>query len=425
MSTFDRIEAGMPRLLTELADPRMPDYLDNVVGQTAGSSQRPGWTFLERWLPMSVIAVAPTTRHVPRWAILVVLLAIALTAGAILIGTSRPIQPLPAPFGRAAAGLVIYEAGGDIFTVDPATGTTGSLVVGATSDRAPRWSPDGSMFAFRRVDPDGRATVFVADADGSDVTAVIPEPLRDVSDHLFSPDGKHLLITSSTEAGQVITVADLADRSTRVVEAAKGASLPTFRPPSGTDFLFVTGERWSTEGQGLASYDMASGAIRTVVEPIPFAEIVGRPDYSPDGEHLAFAVWVPTTNTNSHIIVANADGSDQRPLPRPPRLCCEAAPTWSNDGTRLALTRWYEPAGAYVAIVPWDAGGVGKEFSMPGLFRALISWSPDDEWLLVTPQRDEHGIDRSPQVVLDLATGQPRDIDWTTTSDPSIQRRAR
>ena len=374
---------------------------------------------------MSVIAVAPARRHVPRWAILVALLALVIAAGAILIGSSRPIQPLPAPFGRADAGLVIYEAGGDILTVDPASGVTATLVTGEASDKAPRWSPDGSRFAFQRLEAGGRATVLVADADGSDVKSVTPEPLLGVSDQLFSPDGKHLVITSSTETGKVITVADLTSGSTKVVDTAASASLPSFRPPNGTDFLFVTGTRWTSEGQGLATYDMASGAIRTIVEPIPFAEIVGRPDYSPDGARLAFAVWIPETDTNSHIIVADADGSSRHPLPQPPGLCCEAAPTWSNDGTRLAVTRWYETSGEYIAVVPWDAGGVGKEFGMPGMFRGLISWSPDDEWLLVTPQLDEYGVDRQPQVLLDIATGQARDIGWTTTSDPSIQRLAR
>jgi hypothetical protein len=42
----------------------------------------------------------------------------------------------------------------------------------------------------------------------------------------------------------------------------------------------------------------------------------------------------------------------------------------------------------------------------------------------VTPQLDEHGTARLPQVLLDLTTGRTRDIDWTTTSDPSIQRLA-
>jgi Tol biopolymer transport system component len=221
---------------------------------------------------------------------------------------------------------------------------------------------------------------------------------------------------------QVIQVVDLADGSTRNVSVDVSASLPSFRPPDGDAFVFVTGIRWSTEGQGLAVYDMATGTIQTIVEPIPGAEIVGRPEYSPDGSRLAFAVWVPDKNTMAHIIVANADGSDQRPWSLGNGVCCEATPTWSNDGTRLALTRWYDPMREVIAIVPWATGGVGQEFHVPGMYRGVVSWSPDDEWLLVTPQLDEHGIDREPQVLLDLATGRVRDVAWTTTSDPSIQR---
>jgi Tol biopolymer transport system component len=425
VSTFDRIEAGMPQLLADLADQRMPDYLDTVVSRTAGSRQRPGWTFLERWLPMSVVAVASRRRSVPWMAVVLALALIALVAGAILIGSGRLPRSLPAPFGPADAGLVIYETGGDIVAADPATGTTTTLVGGGWIDSAPRWSPDGSRFAFRRVEGDGRETVLVAAADGSGATTISSGPVGAVSDYLFAPDGRHLLITSASEGEQSITIIDLTDRSTRELRDDDSVSLPMFRPPNGDEFVFVTGIRWSTQGQGLATFDMGTGAVRTILEPIPGAEIVGRPDYSPDGRQLAFAVWVPAADINSHIIVADADGSNQRPLPQPAGLCCEAAPTWSNDGTRLALTRWYDPMREVVAVVPWAEGGVGQEFDLPGLYRALISWSPDDEWLLVTPQSDEHGIERSPQIVLDLATGKARDVGWTTTSDPSIQRLAR
>jgi Tol biopolymer transport system component len=245
-----------------------------------------------------------------------------------------------------------------------------------------------------------------------------------VSDHLFSPDSRFLLFTSKPDSRPAITIVDLIDGSRRDVPGDDSASLPSFLPPHGDAFVFITGTRWSTEGQGLAVYDMATGTTRTIVQPIPGAEIVGRPEYSPDGSHLAFAVWVPASNINSHVIVANADGSDQQLLPQPASICCEAAPTWSNDGTRLALTRWYDPMREVVAVVPWATGMTGQEFDVPGMYRGVVSWSPDDEWLLVTPQLDEYGIDREPQVVLDLATGRVRDVTWTTTSDPSIQRLA-
>jgi dipeptidyl aminopeptidase/acylaminoacyl peptidase len=373
MSRFDRIEARMPRLLTEIADPRVPDYFDIVVSRTGRSRQRPAWTFPERWLPMSVVSVASTRRNVPWMAVAVALVAIALVAGALLVGSVRIRPTLPAPFGPAGPGLVIHEAGGDIVAVEPATGASRVLVAGSETDTAPRWSPDGTRFAFRRSEADGRTTVWVVDADGSDAVAVTG-PLHGVSDHLFSPDGDHLLITSTLGSQQVITIVDVADGSTRDVRVDGSASLPSFRPPAGDAFVFVTGIRWSTEGQGLAVYDMATGTTRTIVEPIPGAEIVGRPEYSPDGSRLAFAVWAPSEDVTSHVIVADADGSDQRRLPEPPGWCCDATPTWSHDGTRLAITRWYDnPAREVIAVVPWATGLVEQEFDVPGLYRGVIS----------------------------------------------------
>ncbi len=52
-AAFDEI-GGSPR----------PDYLDDIVTQSRRTRQRPAWTFLERWLPMT-IALRPAA-VVPR-----------------------------------------------------------------------------------------------------------------------------------------------------------------------------------------------------------------------------------------------------------------------------------------------------------------------------------------------------------------------
>jgi len=55
MTAFDRLPVELPDLLTDLAAPRIPDYVDEVPAVTAATRQRPRWTFPERWLPMAVI----------------------------------------------------------------------------------------------------------------------------------------------------------------------------------------------------------------------------------------------------------------------------------------------------------------------------------------------------------------------------------
>ena len=50
MMPTDRFERHLPVLLTELAEPRTPDYLHDLLSLTAHTSQRPAWTCsIERW----------------------------------------------------------------------------------------------------------------------------------------------------------------------------------------------------------------------------------------------------------------------------------------------------------------------------------------------------------------------------------------
>jgi len=424
VSTFDRIEAGMPRLLTELGDPRTPDYLDIVVSRTAGSPQRPGWTFPERWLPVSMTTLVAVTRSSVPWRTvgLIALLLIALIGGTVLLIGSRQ-RPLPAPFGPALPGLVVYETAGDLYTADPATGTSTSIVTGETVDTQPRWSPDGTRIAFLREAGPDRATIQVLDVGNGAVSPVTREPLMLVSSHEFSPDNRLLAVTSSRLAQDFITIFRLNGGAPLEITAPGGASLPAFRPPDGREVVFVTGLQESAEGQGLAVYDMATGVVRTILDPIPGAIMTGPPEYSPDGARIAYSVWVPSANLESRVYTINADGTEGHVLDYPTDSCCEAMPVWSNDGTRLAMTRWVGEQ-QLITILPWDQGGVGTQFEVPGLYRGIVTWSPDDQWLLVTPVNDERGAIRSPQVLLDLATGAQKPIPWVSESDPSVQRLA-
>ena len=141
MSTTDRVERDITAWFGETAAPATPDYTDDILRQTAVSRQRPRWTFPERWLPMSVITFGRVNlRPVPWRAVgLLAVLGLLLAVAAALYVGSQP-QRLPPPFGAAANGLVAYSKDGDIYTVDPATGTRAAIVTGATSRRRPRRS---------------------------------------------------------------------------------------------------------------------------------------------------------------------------------------------------------------------------------------------------------------------------------------------
>ena len=109
MSSSERYERSLPVLLEELAAPRTPDYFDDILGQVDRTRQRPGWTFPERWLPMSAVSERlATAPRVPMRAVLAAaLLLVALAVGlALLAGGRKPA--VPAPFGPANNGLIAF-----------------------------------------------------------------------------------------------------------------------------------------------------------------------------------------------------------------------------------------------------------------------------------------------------------------------------
>ena len=141
MTPIDRLERRLPDGLTDLADPRVPSYLDDILADTARQRQRPAWSFLERWLPMTLVLRRPATAPPLRalWVlILAAVLALALAGGALVAG-ARMLLNGPPNNGRLA-GLVMPPTAcppgtvlksGDIATI------AGTGVAGNSGDDGP------------------------------------------------------------------------------------------------------------------------------------------------------------------------------------------------------------------------------------------------------------------------------------------------
>ena len=95
---------------------------------------------------------------------------------------------------------------------------------------------------------------------------------------------------------------------------------------------------------GLYVLDLGSGARTLVAEGN-----VSNPDWSPDGEWLAFDA--------GDVFVARADGRERR---RVTDFGSAFFPAWSPDGSRIAFDTSYEdPRGAYaIWIIDPDGGGL-------------------------------------------------------------------
>jgi TolB protein len=198
-------------------------------------------------------------RNLPYWGTdRMRLMAVAARGGAARQLTSGPFDAMPSysPDGRRIAFTRVVRSidpTASLFTVD-ARGRHLAPLLADGIDLTAAWSPDGRTIAFARLasssDPLEQATLYLADADGSNVRQLGPAPVHGLSP-AWSPDGKRLAFVS------------FADRNEPSCPAASC-------PPSGE--LYVVG----ADGGGLTRLTRSKADDE-------------HPTWSPDGKRIAFA----------------------------------------------------------------------------------------------------------------------------------------
>ncbi len=445
MMPTERFERQLPGLLEDLAEPQTPDYFEDLLWQTAGTSQRPAWTLLERWLPMLIARQRVVTPRVPWRPILTfaVIGMLLVAAAAIYAGSHK----LPPTFGLAKNGLVVYSQNGDLYTTDPATGVVTSIVTGPEFDLDPIFSPDGTKLAFERkeIGTTGPGWLYVANANGSGLTRISPTPLTDLSWYQFSSDGRWVVMESTVGGFAGMSVAESNGNGYRRIDTGGHFlwSIPTFRPGDDSTLLFVGAQGADGSYPGLYLVDRDGAQVRTLIKADGVADSL-LPDaaWSPDGSQIAYTQSEPNQlEFRVHVMTIDASGKQVGP----DRIVGHAAgawfegwPVWSPDGKSLLVQRntgpvsdrprraadhdaAVHPPTAVIVSVDGSAPEVPVDFQMSPA-GALVTWSPDGKSVLVTPN-DQHD-NRQQQLLWDPATGTSTRAPWTANSFPSWQRLA-
>jgi Tol biopolymer transport system component len=400
------------------AEHRVPDHLEAVLRLTGSARQRPAWSSLERWLPMETTftgRLAPAMR--PAFPLIVLLLLIAMMAAFLVIVGSRQPQ-LPAPFGPADNGSILFSARGDILIADPDGSDPRALIGGPEDDVAPVVSSDGVRFVFFRKEFEGGYTLHVSDIDGTDVALLTEAPLRDPSWAEWSPDGSSVLVVHKIGAVDVAsTLATDGSGSMRQLDLGDIVpDSPTWRPPDGREIV-LRGE--SFDGVALYAVGADDGALRqiTPIESSRGARCLDgcylRPRLSPDGTRVTFwhnmaadlAAFPEGRKSEVHVLDLRT-GADIR-IGYDPTSRHELLPKFSPDGKSVLFVRFPVDGDATVLTAAADGSdGAGRQlgpdfdWAVTGALNdPTFEYSPDGRKILLS-----FGADRRLQI-LDVATG--------------------
>ena len=434
MNTARPVESRLPEILEGISAPRTPDYFDDILGQVGRTRQRPGWSFPERWLPMTALSerVATTPRIPMRMAVVLALLLLALAVSIVLIaGSQRP--SVPAPFGIAGNGEVVFaDQTGAIVAGNVSDGTTKVIVSGSGHSR-PVFSPDGTSLAY--LERQGRDIV-VSDPDGGSPRVLNTDPVTGMGYFGWTPDSRSVVAvigadifafdpTATAEPTILLRVPSGLD----YLDNFNNNLTDIFRPPNGDDILFIgTGPR----GAGLyrmrlAGADPIAVVTDQTIDSTWSSNQTGA-QWSPDGKRIALSIHRAATPDFGYAYIVNADGTDLRRLTNveiPDAVIDEEHLSWSPDGSKIALGRWANYADGNVDPRPVVIVDVATGEEVEASNREVDgydgwSWSPDGTKILQVPG----GVsdDTGKVIVVDADTGQAQPLGCTARSAPDWQR---
>ncbi len=299
---------------------------------------------------MGVIARPVLVPTLP-WRLLAIAALLAILAAATLIYAGSRSRPAP-PFGLAQNGaLIIGTADGDIVTVDPTTGKATPLISGPTIDSGPFFSNDGQRILFdRATSAGGPSTLFIANADGSDVHPALPDGTQ-INWFEWSPNRDQAVFVELADGKGSVSIADLATKARKALPLDLDVAAAMWRPNH--DQIIVTANAGSSHTFWIVNAD---GTGRRQIPVSEYA--INEPTLSPDGKTLAYATWEPGIQGRIRAVDINS-GIDRSITTNPADGFVWQSPQFSPDGSHLLLYRFgmnTDPVVSRLAIMDIDDG---------------------------------------------------------------------
>ncbi len=139
------------------------------------------------------------------------------------------------------------------------------------------------------------------------------------------------------------------------------------------------------------------------------------PTLSPDGSQVAYEGANEDGNGGGAIKVQTSGNAPARQLLAPPAGASDRFPSWSPDGREIAFARFSADGGCQVLIASATGGALRQATRCDGTELLSFDWTPDGLGLVfgsMVGRYAHRGIR-----VLDLASGQWRDLDYSVDAD--------
>jgi Tol biopolymer transport system component/predicted Ser/Thr protein kinase len=227
----------------------------------------------------------------------------------------------------------------------------------------------------------------------------------------MSPDGKYLAYVLNSEGNESLWLRHLASESNVQIIPPEHVQYAALRfSPDGSHIYFSHTQLVS--GPASQEYDLYRIPVLGGTPQLLVKDIDTNPSFSSDGRRFAFIRANDPDPGKYHILIANADGSNEKSIFAGPMANVMSDSAWSSDGKAIVGTILDQAEGSISAVISIDPDtGVQRTISRPP-YTALtnVSWLPDGRALAVIFSSMETNFSRQQVGLISYPDGKFRPI---------------
>jgi serine/threonine protein kinase len=227
----------------------------------------------------------------------------------------------------------------------------------------------------------------------------------------MSPDGNYLAYVLNTEGNESLWLRHLSSESNvQIIPPQHVAySALRFSPDGGHIYYSHT---LLTSGPASQEYDLYSIPILGGTPQLLVKDIDSNPSFSRDGQRLVFVRANDPDPGKYHLIIANADGSDEKSIFAGPMANVMTDAAWSPDGKVVAGAIVDQMGDSLISLIAIDPE-TGKQRTIskpPFIFINKMSWLPDGSALAVLMTSADTNFSRAQIALVTYPEGKLRPI---------------
>jgi serine/threonine protein kinase len=227
----------------------------------------------------------------------------------------------------------------------------------------------------------------------------------------MSPDGNYLAYVLNSESNESLWLRHLASESNVQIIPPEHVQYFALRfSPNGSHIYFSRTELVS--GPASQKYDLYRIPVLGGTPQLLVKDIDTNPSFSPDGRRFAFVRANDPEPGKYHLLIANADGSNEKSIFAGPLANVVSDSAWSPDGKAIVGTIFDQAEDSMSAVISIDPDtGAQRTISTPPYTTLTnVSWLPDGRALAVIYSSMETNFSRQQVGLISYPAGKFRPI---------------